>query len=50
MRVENELKVLRDKTEKLKAYCASFFIGQSYFFNDGALLNISTALLYFRVK
>ena len=44
------LKKLKDKIEKLQTFDTRLFIGQSYFFNDGAqlLLNISNALLYFK--
>ena len=31
-----ELKTERDKIEKLQKYVSSLFIGQPYFFNDGA--------------
>ena len=33
-----ELKTEQDKIVKLQTYDLSFFIGQSYFFNDGAQL------------
>ena len=34
--VENELKKLQDKTEKIHTYDTKLFISQSYSFNDGA--------------
>ena len=36
--VKNEFKKLQDWIEKLHTFDSSLFIGQSYFFNDGAHL------------
>ena len=48
--VENESKKLQDKMGKLQTYDSSLFIGQSYFFNDGAniLLYIKKTQWYWK--
>ena len=48
--VENELKKIQDKIEKSQTYDSSLFIGQSYFFNDGAQLYLIFQTLYYTVK
>ena len=48
--VENEFKKLQDKIEKLQTFDSSLFIGQSYFFNDGAQLYLIFQPLYYTLK
>ena len=48
--VENELKKLQDKNEKLQTYDLSLFISQSYFFNDEARLYLIFQRLYYTLK
>ena len=47
--VEN-IKKLQDKIEKLQTYNSSLFIGQSYFFNDGAQPYLTFQPLYDTLK
>ena len=48
--VENELKKIQDKIEKSQTYDSSLFIGQSYFFNDGAQLFLIFQTLCYILK
>ena len=48
--VQNELKKLQNKIEKLQTYDSSLFIGQRYFFNDGARLYLTFQMLYYTLK
>ena len=45
-----ELKAEQDKIVKLQTYYLSLFIGQSYFFNDGAQLYLIFQTLYYALK
>ena len=48
--VEDDIKKLQDKIEKLQTYDSSLFIGQSYFFNDGVQLYLIFQPLYYTLK
>ena len=49
--IENELKKkLQDKVEKLQKYDSSLFIGQSYFFSDGAQPYLIFHKLYYNLR
>ena len=49
MLVKNELKK-EDQIKKLQTYYSSFFIGQSYFFNDKGQLYLIFQMLYYSLK
>ena len=48
--MENELKKLQDKLEKLQTYDSSLFLRQSYFFNGGEQLYLIFQTLYDTLK
>ena len=48
--VENELKKLQDKIEKIQTYSSSLFIGESYFLNYGAQLYLILQTLSYTLK
>ena len=48
--VENELKILQDKMERLQTFDSSLFIGQSYFFNDVAQLYLKFQIFFYISK
>ena len=50
MLIENELKNLEGKVEKVQTYDSSLSISQSYIFSDGAQLYLRFQTLYYILK
>ena len=47
--ITNQLKYLPDAIEKIQIYPSSYFIGQSYFFNDWAQLGVINFFVFYEL-